>query len=159
MSEFEPTSSILGSEKLTAIFGRWPSFHDAEVIEFSLWRGNVSPEKEQYTFPVLTTKIHLWEMTDQVGPEGQFILTKSTLATLRFHDVHDIEMEGFNHQNAILDLAFGIEPRGLFTNGEPLPPYITVQFEPAFGLSAFFKCFRVEVVAAEPYPLREASHA
>jgi hypothetical protein len=33
----QPIESLLeGSEKLLAIFGRWPSFHDAEVIEIQL---------------------------------------------------------------------------------------------------------------------------
>ena len=31
-------SFIDGSEKLVRIFGYWPSFHDAEVIDLHLWR-------------------------------------------------------------------------------------------------------------------------
>ena len=41
---------IDGSEKLTRIFGYWPSFHDAEVIELNFWRGDVNPEVERYIF-------------------------------------------------------------------------------------------------------------
>src|SRR5687767_12084328 len=29
---------IVGSEKLRAVYGKWPRFHDAEVIEVHLWR-------------------------------------------------------------------------------------------------------------------------
>ena len=32
-----------GSEKLTAVWGEWPSFHDAEVIKLNLWRGDIRP--------------------------------------------------------------------------------------------------------------------
>ena len=62
----EPQALVEGSERLTEIFGGWPSFHDAEVIEFNLWRGDVEPEARRYIFPVLTTKIHLWELTADV---------------------------------------------------------------------------------------------
>jgi hypothetical protein len=44
---------IIGSEKLTSIFGRWPSFPDAEVHELHFWRGPVDTEAEVYNFPVL----------------------------------------------------------------------------------------------------------
>ncbi len=52
----EPEKLIEGSERLTAIFGYWPSFHDAEVVKFDLWRGDVEPEAERYIFPVLTAQ-------------------------------------------------------------------------------------------------------
>jgi hypothetical protein len=32
-----------GNQILTSIFGEWPSFHDAEVIDVRLWRGDVKP--------------------------------------------------------------------------------------------------------------------
>lgn len=63
-------SQIVGSEKLTAIFGYWPSFHDAEVLELHFWRGNIRTEKGIYDFPVLTLTIHVWELTKEVNPQG-----------------------------------------------------------------------------------------
>jgi hypothetical protein len=57
---------IEGSEKLTCIFGRWPSFHDAEVVDLHLWRGDSMTERSHPRFPVLTTKIHLWELTNEI---------------------------------------------------------------------------------------------
>jgi hypothetical protein len=38
----EITEMIVGSEKLTSIFGGWPSFHDAEVLEIHFWRGHIA---------------------------------------------------------------------------------------------------------------------
>jgi Immunity protein 50 len=102
---------IEGSDKLTSIFGFWPSFHDAEVIELNFWRGNVDPGADTYDFPVLTVKIHLWEMTDDVNRQGYFGRQKHTLTTIRFHDVDEFTMEGFNHQNAILGLDIIEEQR------------------------------------------------
>ncbi|MFO0934636.1 MAG: Imm50 family immunity protein, partial [Planctomycetota bacterium] len=69
------------------------------------------------------------------------------LVDLRFHDCVDIEMSGFNHQNAIMSLSFEFESRGFLTDGTtPLLPYIRVQFEGAWGVSLAFRCFRVEVL-------------
>ena len=66
-------SHIAGSQKLIDIFGRWPSFHDAEVVELNFWRGQVKPGvwDDRTIMPVLTAKIHIW----------------IALATLRFEGV------------------------------------------------------------------------
>jgi len=61
MAEIE--SVIHGSDKLTNIFGYWPTFHDAEVIEIHFWRGDIDTDNNKYVFPVLTAKLHLWEVT------------------------------------------------------------------------------------------------
>lgn len=74
---------IQGSEKLINIFGYWPSFHDAEVIELNFWRGNVDPDVGSYDFPVLTVKLHLWEITDDLNGQGYFGRVKHTLTTMR----------------------------------------------------------------------------
>src|SRR5262249_38275731 len=143
--------SVIGnSEKLTEMFGYWPSFHDAEVIDLSLSRGDVRPDEGIYIFPLLETTIHLWEMTNKVNEKGFYILHKHTLAVLQFHDVHELELSGFNHQNAIFGLSFGMEERGKAPDGSPLTPFIVVEFEPAHGMAAKFKCFRAEVVSAVP---------
>lgn len=76
---------IGGSEKLTEIFGYWPSFHDAEVIEMELRRGDVEPDAGHYVFPVLRVQVHLWEITNEVN-SGLLVLQKHTRTTLRFHD-------------------------------------------------------------------------
>ena len=52
-------SFIQGSEKLTNIFGYWPSFHDAEVHELNFRRREIETERNIYVFPVLKVKIHL----------------------------------------------------------------------------------------------------
>jgi hypothetical protein len=40
MKPLDPTEVVKGAEKLTAIFGRWPSFHDAEVTSIRFERGD-----------------------------------------------------------------------------------------------------------------------
>ncbi|HYT21112.1 MAG TPA: Imm50 family immunity protein [Candidatus Polarisedimenticolia bacterium] len=105
----EIASLIVGSEKLTSIFGRWPSFHDAEIHDLHLQRGYINPEDQVYEFPLLTVRLHLWLMTRDIDQKGFYVSTKHTLTKMKFYDVDNFRMEGFNHQNAIFGL--GIEQR------------------------------------------------
>lgn len=142
----EPEFLVHGSEKLTRIFGYWPSFHDAEVIELHLWRGDIDPDRDRYVNPVLTTKLHLWELANETNSQGFLVKRLHTLATLRFHDVEeDIELARFNHQNAIFGLA--ITKRERYDGPSPS---LAVEFEPIFGMGAAFKCQRAEVLDALP---------
>ena len=148
MSDIE--SLIAGSEKLTSIFGYWPSFHDARIIDLHFWSGDVDPDQERYTFPILTVKLHVWELTEETDSKGGLVCRHHTLTTLRFHDVDDFKLEGFDHLNEILELSIVTQERGKFLTGEDLPPYIVVHFQPALpgSTAASFRCFRVEVVDA-----------
>jgi len=126
-------SLIQNSQKLTEFFGCWPSFHDADVIDLHFWRGDVKPGDwdPRNIFPVLTVKVRVLAATP-------------ILATLRFHDVDDFKMQGFNHMNGINDLSVSIQERGTFTTGERLPPWLVVEFQRGDGMSASFRCFRIE---------------
>jgi hypothetical protein len=130
---------ITGAEKLTSIYGHWPSFHVAEVIEFALWRGEIMSGHDAHVGPTIMARVHV--LMD--GP-----ISQDTLATLRFEDVDELRMEGFNHQNAIFNLRVAIQDRGKFGSGESLSPYLVVEFQPAFGMSASFRCLQIEVVDA-----------
>ena len=143
MSEIAPL--VVGSERLTSIFGRWPSFHDAEVHEIRFERGHTDTNARVYEFPRLTVKLHHWLMTNEIDQKGYYVLTKHTLTTVKFLDVDNFKMEGFNHQNAIFGL--GIE---LKTREEGPTPYFAVDFEPSFGIDASFTCLRIEIVEAVP---------
>jgi len=138
-------SHIAGSEKLTQIFGQWPSFHDAEVIDVNLWRGRVHPDKGLWEFPVLTVKVHLWKMTREVDSKGYFICENHTLCTLVFREVADLSMTGFNHQNAIFDLEIERKERD-----RPPSLYFAVRFDPSFGIDSSFECLQIEVADAVP---------
>ena len=50
------------------------------------------------------------------------------MVILKFHDCESIKLDDFNHQNAVYDLELEYEERGTLTNGEPLTPYIVVNF-------------------------------
>jgi Immunity protein 50 len=148
MEHVDPISVVENYEKLTALFGGWPSFHDAEVTDLALWRGDVRPDEKVYTFPVLTAKVLVQELVKNPNADHGLLLLPRAEVTLRFRDVFELKLDDFNHTNMIFGLSFSLLPRGHYTNGEPLPPYIFVEFERGFGLLASFKCFGVEVVSA-----------
>jgi hypothetical protein len=141
-----------GTEPLRAFYGgAWPCFHDAEIVEVHLWRGYVYPGDwdDRNVFPILTLKILILEAT-QPGATGA---ENNVLATLRFHGVDQVRLQDFNHNNSIVGLAVTQQPRGFYTDGEPLPPALLVTIEQGFGLLANFSCSRMEVLSAERAPV------
>ena len=146
---FEAESLLEHSEKLTSIFGHWPSFHDAEVIELNLWRGDVDPDRQRYVFPVLTLKLHFFELTKETDARGHLVTRNHTLATFRFHNLEeDVRLHGFNHLNQLFDLTITRQERD-----DGPSPFLAVEFkqlEPALGLGAAFKCRQAEVLNAVP---------
>lgn len=137
-------NEIVGSERLTSIFGGWPSFHDAEVTEIHLDRGEVNQDTATFEFPVLTIKLVLWNLTSRVNANGYLETEHHTLAILQFSDVENLTMSGFNHQNAIMGLQ--IERQSNEGRTE-----FKVIFDPAFGMGCEFSCSSVEVLNAIPW--------
>src|SRR5881398_3267216 len=83
---------IEGVELLTDIFGRFPSFHDAEIHSVTLSSGN-------YAGPVtLEAVIHVFEMTSEIVG-NRYILKNHTLVTFQFDDIQELKLEGFAFQN------------------------------------------------------------
>ena len=133
MKEFNPKEDVEDA-KLILDKVEWPNFHDAEVHNLNIWRGDVRPDDNVWIGPVIQVSFELCA------------LEKPNIVVLKFHDCDSIKMEEFNHQNAMYDLTFNYEARGTLTNGKPMTPYISVRFEEAFGLALSFKCFRVRAV-------------
>ena len=112
----------------------WPNFHDAEIHTLTIWRGDVRPDEDVWIGPVVEITFELCA------------LKQPYIVVLKFHDCEQIQMNNFNHQNALYDLYLDYEERGTLNNGEPLTPYIVVKFEQAFGAELSFKCFKVEAI-------------
>jgi hypothetical protein len=94
----------------------------------------VRPEDDVWIGPVIEITLELCALKNPY------------MVILKFHNCESIRLEDFNHQNALYDLRFNFEERGTMTNGEPLTPYIAVNFEHAFGAALSFKCFRVQAI-------------
>ena len=133
MKEFNPIEDVEDSE-FVLDRGKWPNFHDAEIHNLSIWRGDVQPDDDVWIGPVIELTLELCALKNPY------------MVVLKFHDCESIKLEGFNHQNAVDELSFKIEERGTMTNDETLTPYIDVNFEQAFGASLSFKCFRVQAI-------------
>jgi hypothetical protein len=132
------TRPIANAEALTEVFGRWPSFHDAEIHCIRLDRGTAGS-------PSLEADIHVFEMTADVAPDGYYVLKNHTLVTIRFGGIDQLELDGFNHQNVLLGLALrDISARQL----DALK--WEVQFDSSFGVGARFLCERISVLSAAP---------
>lgn len=140
MKPLDPTQVVKGYEKLTGIFGRWPSFHDAEVTSIRFERGR--PPAEGAVAYVI---VHLFEGYR----EGEEIKWRNhVVATLRFAPLVDVSLEGFNQQNAIFDLTFERgQPKGQDVVSQG--PAYRVHFQPSFGVGLSFACESVEVVAID----------
>jgi hypothetical protein len=127
-------SLVSGASLITEIFGFWPSFHDAEVLEVTLQRGAAD-----HAGPSLSAKIHVFEMTADVGSSGHFVCRNHMIVEFRFSEIENLEMEGFNHQNAIDRLIIKSDAAQLRR---------CVTFNSAYGLGADFTCSSVEVLSA-----------
>lgn len=145
-------SFIQGSEKVVAIFGRWPSFHDAEVMEIRASRKPREREEKRDRGVELFARIHTWDMTNEVDSCGYYVLKNHTLVSLRFSGVEELKLEGFNHQNVIFGLT--IQPK---ESHNPTDSKFHVEFDPSFGVDAVFDCSAIEVVDAEPVAIADSN--
>jgi hypothetical protein len=66
----EEVPSIAGAEQLVAVFGYWPSFHDADVVELRLYR---RAQGEGGYGPTLEALLHAFdfEATGRMGSDGR----------------------------------------------------------------------------------------
>ena len=132
---------ILGAQELIAAFGYWPSFHDAEVHWIHVDR-QACPKRFG---PTLEAMIHTFEITKDVDADGNLVLRHHVLDHFRFHDVVEMIIEEFNHQNVLNGL------RIVDLSEQQLEDIrFGVSFDSSFGVNASFKCRAIEIVSVEP---------
>ena len=85
---------IPGATSLIERFGRWPSFHDSEVLQMDLRRAGRSE-----------VKIHIFEMTGDLDERGYYINRNHTIVSFHLTDTEVHELSGFNHQNVLSGIA------------------------------------------------------
>jgi len=126
-------ASIEQSDQVTRIFGKWPSFHDAEVVRLVL-------DSSGAEGPTLEMQIHVFEMTPEVDAKGSYVLKNHTLVTLRFTEVALQNLQWFNKQNVLFELVVvDIDPAA--HDGRRL----RVELPSSYGLEAMFECKRAIV--------------
>jgi hypothetical protein len=131
---------ITGHEELRKYYGEELSFHDSEILTVLLDRGPQGPNEWS---PSLTAVFHLFAWLPADPKTHLFSFHKHSLATIRFNGIYDLEMDGFNHQNAILELIINrLEDVGHAQR-------YSVCLDPAHGLGAKFICCSIELISFE----------
>jgi immunity protein 50 of polymorphic toxin system len=141
MEALNPIEVVKGYEKLTAIFGRWPSFHDAEVISIRLERRG----GDEWQGPIVYASVHVFQGSCEAG---QVKWRDHAMVAFRFISVLDMSLNGFNQQNALWDLTFEMgSPRS--TDVTWVGPAYFVNFQPSFGVGCSFVCASIEIDSVE----------
>lgn len=129
------TPDIPGAADVVAWFGRWPSFHDAEIISLHLHRSDPS---------ILV--IYAWNMTDKVDASRHYVLEKHALVTFTLHGVSDLNLAAFSGQNVIDSLD--VEKR---------ENDFRITLHPCFGLCGTLDA-EIVSVAVKPLKPNPANH-
>ena len=106
-------NSIRGAAELVTWFGRWPSFHDAEIVSLTLNRAGVS-----------TLQVYTWEMTPKLDELGYYILEKKVLVNFRMEEITTLTLSDFNPQNVISGLTLARTDDS-----------VEIRMHPCFGLA------------------------
>ena len=118
--------SIPGGPELLQWFeGRMPSFHDAEVLALTLDRASACA----------ILRVHAFEMTPEIDSRGYFVCTRHVVVTFKLSWIGSIELDGFNHQNALDGLKVTRTDDNEFR----------LDLEPAYGLGGFIQAREVEI--------------
>ena len=114
--------SIENQELVVAQFGKWPAFHDAEIVSVLFERA------EPGFWPVISLRIYARARPGAAAPATH------CLVELQFAGVREYQLEGFNHQNVVFSLTFEQE-------GE----LVSCAIEPSYGLYGYIAAERVMV--------------
>jgi hypothetical protein len=114
---------IRGADRIVEWFGRWPSFHDAEVLQIDLKRKGPS-----------LIRLHAFRMTKQVDETGHFVLDRHAVVTFRLDGIADVELAGFSGLNVILGLLL-----------EPVEGGFKVTLAPCYGVAGYVVAREVSV--------------
>ena len=133
-------ANIENATALISIFGKWPSFHDAEVLGAVLDRSG--PEG-----PSVETMIHVFEMTSEIDSKsGLYAVKNRMLVTLRFTEISLQQIHGFNEQNVLSSLEVAeLDPDA--HEGR----HFHVRLASLYGMDAEFECKRLIVGNVQPY--------
>jgi hypothetical protein len=141
MSEAPVPVHLLGHEKVVKAFDYWPVFHDSELRSLTLDRNRILfGEIGNARIEMI---VHAFEWTKPLGDSTPAF--NHHLVHFEFEEVSDVELSGFNHQNALFELIF--KP---VLESEASPPSYGLVLNPAHGLGGFFRYARGQVVRVVP---------
>jgi hypothetical protein len=130
--DFEEQREIEDAKLVIDHFGYWPTFHDSEIIsitfERTLDKGTSSA----------TLRVYSFEVTDKVVGR-HYQLLKHCFIDIEITDLIKAEIDGFNHQNAVLALEFGREESNIFCN-----------MVSAYGVDGYLEGKKIKIKGLDP---------
>lgn len=122
-----------GAADVVAWFGRWPSFHDAEVLELCINRSGGS-----------LIRLHTWLIAPERDTGGKNVHTHHAVVTVRFGEIRDLELGG--HDVTSQNVIFGLHVE------READDFVRVKLEPCYGLNGSFvgRGVTFEVTPGEP---------
>ena len=139
--------SIPGTEEVLSALGCWPSFHDAEVIHFSLSRG--ATPAEQKSEAQLDVQVREYETRHEGTAQYELVLIKNVVIRFVFAGVEEVQVEDFNFQNVIDSLE-------IRQDTEEPKQRIQVEVESIYGFGATWLCRSAEVASVSRLATSEA---
>lgn len=121
-------SKIEGFEKVVQAIGFETTFHDSEVLRIELSRIDEEPS---LTICLLTRRSL---RPTEIDPSSPLFY----IVRLKFHNIDDLELGRFNHQNVLMGL---VETK----DGDRLK----FRFASVFGVDCSFSCKKAEVISLE----------
>jgi hypothetical protein len=145
----QPYEHIVNHGLVTDWFGRWPAFHDAEVLSMHLDRRSLAGGSR----PSLAVRLHAFEMTGDVDQRGHYRLVKDAIITLEFGGMEEVSLDGFNCQNVVFQLDFEEAA------SEDVKPMLDVRFHSSFGVGCAFRSTLARVRSVESGKPSEGPYA
>jgi hypothetical protein len=119
----EDSKDLVGTNALTAWFGRWPSFHDAEILSVELNRRGTS-----------RIRIHTWNMTTDVNAAGGYKIDKHCVVLFLLEEISYLELADFSGQNVIFGLQI-----------EKQEAEYRLELSPCYGLAGYVVAKSIEI--------------
>jgi hypothetical protein len=89
---------IPGADAVVAWFGRWPSFHDSEVLSVVINRGGPS-----------MLRFHAWHASARVDRTGQFTREREAIVVFEFAGIKRLRLHADDEDRQNLVRGNGIE--------------------------------------------------
>ena len=92
MKEFDAIEDVENAQ-LVLDQGKWPNFHDAEVHNLNIWRGDMRPDEDVWIGPVVEVTFELCA------------LEKPYIVVLKFHDCNSIRIVEVKEHRFVFSLS------------------------------------------------------
>jgi hypothetical protein len=109
----EAWEQIDGAKEFVAWFGRWPQFHDSEIVHLHLNRMASS-----------SLLLYAFDGTPEVDEKGFYRLVNHVLVDFQMEEITELELEGFSIQNVLQGLSVEQNENGTL-----------IKIHPCFGMS------------------------